>query len=164
VSPKGREPWTQHKRAEALEVAARCGFAAASDATGVPSATIRSWARRAGHGVEVVLPTDGRPLSWAERQPLLLDAHSQAAAEAVQAAREAMRKGKARDAQHYAVVSGIATEKALLLGGRATVRSENYSVTATVDDAEVRELDAETERLKQELAELEAGGGDGAGV
>jgi hypothetical protein len=154
-------------KAEALAIAAADSFVAAERATGVPAATVRSWARRAGQGVEVVLPTDGRgvAVSWADRQLLLLDAASQRAAEAAEAVRRAIKANRPRDAKDYAITFGICSEKAILLGGRATSRSETYQVTATIDDAEVRELEAETERLKQELAELEAGGdGDGAGV
>ena len=79
MSPKGREPWPAHVKAEALAIAAADSFVAAERATGVPAATVRSWARRTGQGVEVVLPTDGRgvAVSWADRQSLLLDAASQ---------------------------------------------------------------------------------------
>lgn len=48
TAPLQRTRWTAAQKAEALRIYQEHGAAAASEATGVPIATISSWARRAG--------------------------------------------------------------------------------------------------------------------
>jgi hypothetical protein len=119
-----RVPWPAHVRAEALDIAARESFAAASRATGVPSPTIRSWSRRAGQGVELA------GMAWPERRETLVQQYGHAATEAGQKVREHLRKGKTADAKNCAIVAGIMSDKLLLCAGAATSRSETYSVNA----------------------------------
>jgi hypothetical protein len=159
-----KSPYPASVRAEALALAAEVGFVAAGAQLSLNAATIRSWARRSlvsaeAAGVEVVLPQNARGVaaSWSERAPVLLDGFSQAAGEALQASRQAVKAGKARDAKDYAITAAIATEKALLLGGQATSRSENYSIHAEAEAVISAELDEDIRALKAEL-ELEEGG------
>jgi hypothetical protein len=159
-----------HVRAAALEYAAEHSFNAASKEFNIPAPTIRSWARRAGHlkpqtGVEVVWPTDDRGVMivpWSERRDQLISMYGNGASAAGQAALEAIESGRAKDARDLAVTSGIMTDKALLIAGYATSRTEsrNQSISFTgqlepaQNDAKLAEIDGEIEQLKQELAEL----------
>jgi len=162
MTENGRNPWPQHVKSRALQIAAESSFVAAQAATGVPAATVRSWARRAtiAAGVELVQDRRGVAVPWPKRAPILLEAFGHASLEAVEAVRNAIRRGKSQDARNYAVAAGISTEKALLLGGGATTRTEAYTVSATAQprerpdyEAEIRELDADIARLRGELNE-----------
>src|SRR5215208_6051496 len=121
------DPWPQATKQEALDLAARDGFVVASRATSVPAATIRKWAQRAksAAGADLVEVMDG--MDWGQRRTLLVQAYGQRAQQAAQKAGEALDKGKTSDARNCAIVSGIYTDKFLLLGGQATTRSESYS-------------------------------------
>jgi hypothetical protein len=144
---------------------------------GLNPSTVRGWMHSAkkdleklGRTVQLVDDT-GRALPWAQRRPLLLEAFSATAGEAMAASREAVASHKALDAKNYAVVAAIASEKSILLAGEATTRSESYNLSQQVesdaDSAYRSDLESkikvmlgemekrETEGNEQKLADLE---------
>jgi hypothetical protein len=174
MTMKPREPWPDEVKQTALDIAARESFVAAEAATGVPAATVRSWAHRATTSAGLALPRDGRGVAvpWRERRPVLLDAFGEACSEALQASRKAVKRGNARDAKDLMITSAIAAEKGLLLSGEATTRSESRSA-AVIAHARVEALSPEDERildaqldadikvLRAEIELDEGGGTDG---
>lgn len=152
------QPWPRAQRAEATQLAAEVGAAEACRRTGVPAATLRSWVKRATDaGIEVVPAGDveivqGSTLAWPERRRLLADRLHDLAVVSATAAREAVEDGATRKAKDLSVVFGIATDKALLLSGGATrrteTRNENLNVHVGRTDPAVA---AEITRLRKEL-------------
>jgi transposase-like protein/uncharacterized small protein (DUF1192 family) len=151
------DPWPANEKQRALELAAETGFADASRATGIPAATIRKWAQRAKQAasVELVAQLDG--LDWGQRRDRLVVAFGSGAAEAAEAARQAVKRGKASDARNFSIAAGVQVDKFLLLGGQATTRSETYSVNQQVgDDESYREsMDRQVKNMLDEFDLLE---------
>lgn len=152
MSPERK--WTDAERTEAVRVFAEAGGPAAEEATGIPSATIRSWIHRSAvsgeaavetvadaTGVEVI--SDGPLRPWAERRGPLVHRLGQAAEQAVEATLDAVRVGRGRDARDLAVAAGILIDKAELLSGGATSRQESTSLNVTATRAEIERLRAE---------------------
>ena len=73
----GRTSYTAEQKAAALELYVELGAAAASERTGVPAATLRSWASRAGRQTEraghVAAATEAAKASAEERRATLAD-------------------------------------------------------------------------------------------
>ena len=109
---------------------------------------------------------DDPSLSWRERASVLVQGLGAAAGRMLQRAMLAAENNHARNAKDFMVAAAIASEKAALLGGGATSRTESYSVSARVDpEAErerIRQYDEEIALLNEELRRLE--GGDPVGV
>ena len=142
-------------QAEALDVAAREGFAAAEEASGIPSGTLRNLAHRASVGVD--LPPEVRALPWSRRRPYIVGELGQAAAEALTATRAAIAEGDLRSARDGAVTLGVLIDKAQLLDGGATGRFESANLHAVVEvPAPPSNLRAEIERLRAELGHTDA--------
>lgn len=107
--------------------------------------------------VAEVMPPAKRQ-TWGElREPLLIDVGA-AAGEALDAVRAAIRLGKARDAQAFAVTFGITVDKANVIAGLPTSTHEERRLVLTVNKSE-SELAAEVRQLRHELG---IGGGDDA--
>ena len=85
---------------------------------------------------------------WSERRAELLGALSELATESVQAARLAVSEGRSKAASEFSSVASRSLDKAILLGGDPTSRSESRSMSVHVDVEEM-------ERLQEEIAELE---------
>jgi hypothetical protein len=157
-----RQPYPPAVRREALEIAGQANYQAASDATGVPTATIRSWAKRetdrAGAAARVVggVEVVGQPRipPWSERRDGFIAGLGIAVELAAAQLRRALAEGRARDSRDLSVTTGILVDKVELLTG-ATNRSESYSVHGDVDLASMR---AEVAANERRLAELQAGG------
>lgn len=148
--------WDSETKRQALSTYAEQGGRAASAATGVPEATIRNWVtrerQRAGEAIEraptsdvvVIPPRQAEP--WPVARDSLVADLGTAAVEALEATRKAIERGELRDARDGSVCLGVLIDKAQLLSGSATSRSESF--TAHASSSEVR---AEIERLEREL-------------
>ena len=117
----------------------------------IPEGTIRSWAYREqglvvrASGVELAVEEDGRALPWAQRHGEIVEKMGGLVAVAVERVRAAFEEDRLRDARDGAVALGILCDKAELLSGRATTRSESWSVSMSATDiaARIRELEEE---------------------
>lgn len=131
--------WPDDVKATALDVFAREGCPAASKATGVPEGTIRSWAKREGeragtrlaqrNGVEVDVVRSASVVPWRDRREPLVRDLGDAVVETLDEVRTAVKGGRLRDARDGAVTLGILVDKAQLLSGLATGRSESLSMS-----------------------------------
>lgn len=153
------------ERAEALDLAERVGFAEAGRRLGIPDGTLRSWANRATSravaALAVVPPStsdvavpDVAGLAWPERRARLLPKLGEVAAKALEKADQAIDGGKARDAKDYTVTAAILVDKAQLLGGGATSRSE--STTVKIDATSQREVAEQVAAMRHELGYADA--------
>jgi len=64
------------------------------------------------------------------------------------------------NARNYAVTMAVCVDKASLLSGAATSRSESFRVNVEAEAETIRVLDAEIAELHQQLALEEGEGGD----
>jgi transposase-like protein len=160
--------YTEAQRQEALELGGRVGFAEAGRQLGIPDGTLRYWASLAGSaladaerhvGLEPLRlvgspaqPTSTAVEPWPQRRARMLPRLGEVAAQAIEAASRSIAEGKGREAQAFATTAGILIDKAQLLAGGATSRSESASVRVNVDttSADARILD-EVERLRAQL-------------
>lgn len=120
---------TDEQRAEALALYAEHGLAEAHRRTSIAKGTISSWARRTG--VQTSAPGNMREaneaaaMAWEQRRLALKDKLGQAVEEFVEAARRVARgAGSAKDAQALMTAAAIGVDKAQLLAGGATARTE----------------------------------------
>lgn len=140
--------WDEATKSRALELFAERGGAAAEVATGVPQATIRSWARRTVQAVEVTAGVElvAHDVPWRERRAVVLAKTGDLVVLGIEETRKAFENGKLRDARDGAVAVGILIDKAQLLSGLATDRRESMSVH--LSGAEVQ---SQIKELEQEL-------------
>ncbi len=156
--------WDADTKATALRIYAERGGPAASEATGVPVATIRSWAHRAAtEAAAVVATVTGRTIAqagtdWPTRRAELLAELPDAIAETLVAYRRKVADGSGRDARDFSVALAVLVDKAQLIAGHATSRSESLRLTASVSA-----IDVELESLAAEL-DLDAIDGAPPGV
>lgn len=143
-----RRTWTPEQRRHALVVYVDHGPAEAARRTGIPSATIASWAHRNGVQTRCIATTraatEHSRLRWEERRAEMVHEIGAVAALALERAHAELDAGHARNAKDLATTMAILVDKAQLLAGDATSRSE----VRTVD-----QIDAQVEQL---VARLEA--------
>ena len=140
-----KPPYTSEQRDEALRLHREKGPAKASQETGIPSATIRSWAHRSG--VATTVPpseqtkaaTDAARLSRAQRRAKLAEDTGAVAAELLERIRGTR---KATDVRALANGFGERVAKAQLLDGGPSERVE-------VSEGERRE---QVTKLRDEIA------------
>jgi len=144
--------YSTEEKALALALYLEHGPAEAGRLTGIPSATIRKWAQRDGvtvtRGLNARAGVEAARLSWAERRAELTIRSGEVAMmilERIDGTRSA------KNARLLAAAYGTIVDKAQLLDGAATVRTETRSLTAMVDDA-----------LDEIIAAREAGGDEQA--
>lgn len=117
--------WTDEQRAQALRLYDEVGACEAGKRTGIPQATISSWARRTGVQSSAPAATkaavDHLVLKWAERKLLLTDKLGYLAERLIDRALDA----DARDVAHFATGLDKAIANAQLLAGGATGRIEH---------------------------------------
>lgn len=118
--------YTDAQRQEALALYREHGPAEASRRTGIPGATIRSWAHRSGEEASegagrTRAATEAARLSWAQRRAQLCDATGSVAAEVLDRIRASK---KANDARALAQTYGVLVDRAQLLDGGVTGRLE----------------------------------------
>jgi len=146
VTGDRRGRWPDEVRSEALVLYAEEGVHVAHDRTGVPVNTIRSWAKRASAfveertGVEVV-PQSSSGVPWSERREVVVDQIGGLVALAISKTREAFEAGRLRDAKDGTISLAVLIDKAQLLTGSATSRSESLSLHGSVEDVQ-QKIDA----------------------
>lgn len=131
----GRRRYTRAEKVAVIAAAAATSNLAASEASGVPESTIRRW------------------LDDPEMAKLRDNAREAMADEALVVARlawnalaGAIRTG-ALDGRDLVMAAGMATDKAQLLTGGATGRTETRDITGTLSDADLIGAIREAERL-----------------
>lgn len=144
--------YSDAQRAEALALANEIGVEQAAARLDLRAGTVRQWRKRAVDtavataGVELV---ERSTMPWSQRASEMIPKLGAAASDAVEAAHDAVRAGRGRDARDLATAAGILIDKTQLLAGQATSRSESASLVAHVrDEAAIR---AEIAALRQEL-------------
>lgn len=124
-----RTTWTPEHKTEALRLYQTEGTNAAAAATGVPPATIRSWAHRSGVAANCNeqrrANVQAQQLAWAERRGIMVEEIGAVAHKALAQTVAALELGKSRDAKDLATTMAILVDKAQLLSGGATSRSDH---------------------------------------
>jgi hypothetical protein len=92
-----------------------------------------------------------RGVAWSERRAELLAELGELATESVAAARLSVSEGRSKAACEYSSVASRALDKAALLGGDVTSRSESRSMSVHVDADGMQRLQAEIAALEEEL-------------
>ena len=135
--------YTAEQRDAALELYREVGPAEAGRRLSIPSGTVRSWARRNGCAAVATenrrAAVEAARLTWEQRRSGLTVRLGEVAAELL----ERVKKAEPGEAKALATALAILVDKAELLSGRATERTE---AGAAVN------MDAEIERLIGELA------------
>ena len=140
----GKRSYTAQQKAEALELYRTDGPTAVEHDLGIPKGTATRWAQAAG--VTTVSTENTRVrveaarVKWEERRVALAHESGSVADLALSVARQNLAAGKARDAQSAATTYAILVDKAQLLTGAATSRTE--TITGGIDAAVV-ELERE---------------------
>jgi hypothetical protein len=118
---------TSEERARVAALVGEVGPAEAARRTGHPLGTVKSWARRAG----VVAPepnpakaTAAASIAWAERRATLVDELGKAAAKAIDRVNERLEEDKTTGLRDLAVSAAVMIDKAQLLSGGSTARTE----------------------------------------
>lgn len=137
--------WTAEQKAEALALYEADGLKTATEATGIPASTIRSLAHRSGVAARCTeqrrANVEATKLLWAERRGVMVEEIGAVAHMALAQTVAALELGKSRDAKDLATTMAILVDKAQLLSGGATSRSEHADPRARLA------------HLKDELAE-----------
>ncbi len=101
MATDGRTTYTPELKEQALGIYVELGPAEASRRCGIPSATIRSWARRAGksspRAEHAVAGAQAARLSWAQRRAEVALRSGEAAAELIEKMRQAPKPREAAD-------------------------------------------------------------------
>lgn len=119
--------YTDEQRAQALALYAEVGPAEAARQLGIKAGTIRQWAARAGvtgDDPRTRLATEGARVKWAARRDELADKAGAAAEQVLEAMVKAANDGDGMNARGLSVAFGVTVDKAQLLAGGATSRSE----------------------------------------
>ncbi len=128
--------YTPQQKAHALALYLEHGPAQAGRLTGIPSGTIRQWAKRDGvtvtRGKKAAANVVAATLSWQQRRYRILSVLGDAAEEFIAAGRGAEDAG---DRMKHITAAAIVIDKAQLLDGAATARTETRDLTSMVDDA-----------------------------
>lgn len=135
----GKPPKPQADRAEVLRWAKSVGPTEASMRFGVSIRTIARWKAEAVQlaTAESTMPSGPQP--WLERREALGDRFGEIASDALELAAQYIREADGNNAQKALVSAGIATDKAQLLRGGPTKRSEH---TVSLDAQVTRLMDA----------------------
>ncbi|MGK2947778.1 MAG: transposase [Acidimicrobiales bacterium] len=138
----GRRTYTDEQKAEALALYASHGAAETARLTGVPEGTLQSWAHRSGVATACNenrrANVEALKTKWAERRLVMVHEIGAVAHMALAQAEAAVATGACKDAKDFATTMAILVDKAQLLSGEATSRTESR----TTD-----QLDREIERL-----------------
>jgi hypothetical protein len=153
-------PVTRHApevRARALALAAEHGVGRAARELNLSENTIKSWQKRQAARSHRELTRQGlvmpvrRNVPWASRRAELLAGLASLAEESVAAARLAVQEGRSKAASEFSSVASRSLDKAALLGGDVTSRSESRSMSVHVDAYGMQRLQAEIAALEEEL-------------
>lgn len=151
-------PWTPEQRSEALELYIEHGPAAASEATGIPSGTIRAWAHR-DPAITVARHEKTRAATEAaklHRECLREELRTELLAKAVDlldrmdhehvefvgkdARRETFDRAPAGACKAYATAAAILLDKFRLEMGDATERHEHFTTDRDAAEERVAKL------------------------
>jgi len=151
-----KKRWPTEVRTSALERAAVVGPSRAADELGVPLETVKSWMQRESKRAhaelaraDLVLPVRVG-MSWAERRARLLPMIGELCEESVAAARLAVQEGRSRAAADFALVASRMADRAAVLSGDVTSRSESRSLQVRAQTKDV-ELEREIAELTEEV-------------
>ena len=126
------------ERLEAFRLAQEIGQSKAAKELDIPRGTIQGWMVDAQAAFDAVDDDPSLPLD--ERTDLAALSYFQMSVVARRLALEAMFEGKSRDARELTTTAAIATDKAQLLTGKATSRSESRSLRMSVDGTRLASL------------------------
>lgn len=156
--------WSEAQRVEALELASSVGFAEAGRQLGMSRRTIESWARRAQGAVEAAVPAATlapTSLPWAERRAALVPKLGTLVVDTADKIAEAVAEGRLRDARDGAVALGVLIDKAQLLAGGATSRSESRAAVVHLrresDSTTIEEIQRRRRELGMPVLEVVSG-------
>lgn len=125
-----RRTWTDQQKTQALDLYVDHGAAHAEARTGIPAATIRSWAHRNGLAARCNenrrAQVEATKLAWAERRGVMVEEIGAAAHMALAQTVAALEIGRGRDAKDLATTMAILVDKAQLLAGDPTVRQATF--------------------------------------
>lgn len=133
--------YTAAERQHALDLYKQHGPAEAGRQTGIPSATIRTWAKRSGETVSraahAQANVDAARLTWAQRRGELTIRSGEVAANLL----EQIAAAKPREARLLSAAFAVVVDRAQLLAGDATARIEtsdrfNREVGCLLDEFE----------------------------
>jgi transposase-like protein len=151
-------PWPAEVKERALALAADHGVGRAARELNLSENTIKSWQKRQAARAHKELTRQGlvmpvrRNVPWASRRAELLAGLASLSEEAVAAARLAVSEGRSKAASDFSSVASRSLDKAALLGGDVTSRSESRSLSVRVDADEVQKLNDEIRELEEELS------------
>lgn len=115
-------------KAEALRLVAEVGPCEAARRLGIPEGTVKSWARRAGisspNGEQTAKAVATASVAWAVRRAALVDEMGRAATKAVARLNERLDGDTTTGLRDLAVSAAVMIDKAQLLSGQATGRTE----------------------------------------
>jgi transposase-like protein len=126
--------YTEAEKGEAVAHCLQHGMKDAHDTLGIPKPTLSSWMtedERAEMAERFTSKTSAATAAaaqtWADRRPGLTDQLGEIAQLAMDKAVELIRLGKTADAQKAMVTAAIGIDKAQLLSGHATSRTETIA-------------------------------------
>jgi hypothetical protein len=140
-----------------LALAADLGVGRAARELNLSENTIKSWQKRQAARSHRELTRQGlvmpvrRNVPWVSRRAELLAGLASLAEESVAAARLAVQEGRSKAASEFSSVASRSLDKAALLGGDVTSRSESRSMSVHVDADGMQRLQAEIAALEEEL-------------
>jgi transcriptional regulator with XRE-family HTH domain len=122
--------WTPEQQAEALDlIRDGLSYRKVSDRTGVAISTLSKWANEAGitspRAAQVAAATDATKVAWAQRRTALVDRFGEVAAQLLD---RVVDDSDASDAKNLMTAAAIAVDKAQLLSGGVTSRSEQVGL------------------------------------
>lgn len=121
--------YTDQQRTDATALATEVGVSEAARRVGVDKATISRWCKAAGvatlHTESTAAAVDAKRLAWEERRTDLAHEQGRIAAKALELTEQCLDRRKFSDARAAATTMAILTDKAQLLTGAATSRSEH---------------------------------------
>lgn len=122
--------WSEQDKAHALALLTDGNtLAEAHHATGIPKPTLIRWAKQAGIEVEraserTLAAIETNRLAWEERRTVVAEKAGRLAELAADEATRLLAEGEYLEAQRLMTVMGVSVDKAQLLTGAATVRTE----------------------------------------
>jgi len=140
--------WTEEQRQQAQLLAERIGVTKAAKQLGMPYGTVAAMMSRTRNRVQVVerVAPDVAPIlnsgaaEWDGTQQVTAARYGRLVAAQLTVAEELLRQERYREHKDVILASAIATDKAQLLSGHATSRSESRSLVVRTTAEKVRAL------------------------
>jgi hypothetical protein len=161
-------PHPPELRARALDLASEYGPNRAADMLDLSPNTLKSWMKRRAAKSHRELTRQGLVMPvranvpWAARRNELLASLAELAEESVAAARLAVSEGRSKAASEFSSVASRSLDKAALLGGDVTSRSESRSLAMHLESPGLAAVKAEGRAIAASgEVQLERAEGDG---